>query len=165
MAGARLPALPRAVWFFFASPPSEMRLSVDLPGRGWKAMALDALRPAALPLALVALPAALLFQVRPLYRALWPPIGRALGIREALLPVEMTQWHTYRLEWGLRETRFWVDDEPVLAGGPSPRGPLTFVMWMDNQYLIATPQGRFGWGLLDVPEEQWMEVDGWEIVR
>ncbi|MCS7282416.1 MAG: hypothetical protein RMK65_09345 [Anaerolineae bacterium] len=165
MAGARVPTLPRAVWFFYASPPAEMRLSVDVPGWGWKAMVLDALRPVALPLALTAPVLVLLFQVRALYRALWPPIGRALGVREALLPVEMARWHTYRLEWGLRETRFWVDDEPVLTGALSPRGPLSFVMWMDNQYLIATPQGRFRWGLLDVPEEQWMEVEGWEIVQ
>lgn len=165
MAGAHVPTLPRAVWFFFASPPSDMRLSVDVPGWGWKAMALDALRPAALPLALVAPLGVLLFQFRPLYRALWPPVGRALGVREALLPVEMTEWHTYRLEWGVGEANFWVDDEPVLTGAPSPRGPLSFVMWMDNQYLVATPQGRFRWGLLDVPGQQWMEVEEWEIVR
>lgn len=164
MAGASVPTLPRAVWFFYASPPSDMRLSVKIPGWGWKAMMLDALRPTALPLALVAPLAVLLFQAQPLYRALWPPIGRALGVQETLLAVEMTEWHTYRLEWGPREVEFWVDREQVLTGAPSPRGPLSFVMWMDNQYLVATPQGRFRWGLLDVPQEQWMEVDGWEIV-
>ena len=33
-----------------------------------------------------------------------------------------------------------------------------FVMWIDNQYMVAKPWGRFGWGLLEVPGEQWMEV-------
>jgi hypothetical protein len=32
-------------------------------------------------------------------------------------------------------------------------------MWLDNQYLVATPQGRLRWGLLDVTCRQWMEVD------
>jgi hypothetical protein len=32
------------------------------------------------------------------------------------------------------------------------------VAWIDNQYLIVTPQGRLGWGLLDAPGEQWLEI-------
>jgi hypothetical protein len=34
MTGARLPALPRAVWFFYASPPSDMKLDLETPGWG-----------------------------------------------------------------------------------------------------------------------------------
>ena len=29
--------------------------------------------------------------------------------------------------------------------------------------MIATPQGRFGWGLVDTPGEQWMEVEHFSI--
>jgi hypothetical protein len=36
-------------------------------------------------------------------------------------------------------------------------------MWLDNQYMVVTPQGRLGWGLLDVPGSQWMAVDHLEI--
>ena len=43
--GARLPALPRAAWFFFASPPSDMSLAAGVPGHGWKAATMDAQRP------------------------------------------------------------------------------------------------------------------------
>jgi hypothetical protein len=32
-------------------------------------------------------------------------------------------------------------------------------MWLDNQYMIVKPWGRFGWGLLDTPGRQWLEVD------
>jgi hypothetical protein len=32
-------------------------------------------------------------------------------------------------------------------------------MWLDNQYLIVTPWGRLGYGLLDAAGRQWMEVD------
>jgi hypothetical protein len=159
MTGARLPALPRAVWFFYGSPPSNMKLDLDTPGCGWKVATIDALRPAALLLAPFALPAVLLMNVRPLYRRVWPAIQRALRIRETVVEADMTGWHTYTLEWGVERTRFSVDGEPVLEGVPSPRGPLGFVMWLDNQYLVATPQGRFRWGVLDVPGRQWMEVE------
>jgi hypothetical protein len=38
-------------------------------------------------------------------------------------------------------------------------------MWLDNQYLVATPWGRFRWGVLDAPDEQWMEVERLRIER
>jgi hypothetical protein len=159
MTGARMPALPRAVWFFYGSPPSNIKLDLQTPGHGWKAATIDALRPAAFLLAPLAPLAVLLMNVRPLYRALWPPIQRVLKVREAAIAVDMTGWHTFTLEWGVERTCFRVDGEPVLEDAPSPRGPLGFVMWLDNQYMVVTPQGRLGWGLLDVPGRQWMEID------
>jgi hypothetical protein len=159
MTGARLPALPRAVWFFYGSPPSDMKLDLETRGSGWKAATIDALRPAALLLAPLALPAVLLMNVPALYRCLWPPIQRAVNVREGLVEADMTAWHTYVVEWGEDGTSFGVDGEFVLEDAPSPKGPLGFVMWLDNQYMVATPQGRFSWGLLDVPSRQWMEVD------
>ncbi|RPI49883.1 MAG: hypothetical protein EHM56_11700 [Chloroflexi bacterium] len=158
MTNIRLPALPRAAWFFFASPPSDMKLAMQVPGHGWKAAVIDALRPASLLLAPAALPAALLMNVRPLYRRLWPPIQRALNVAEALLDVEMRDWQTYLLEWGPQHARFTVSGERVLEA-PAPRGPLGFVLWMDNQYLVATPWGRLRYGRLNVPGEQWMDVE------
>jgi hypothetical protein len=160
MTRARLPTLPRAVWFFYSSPPSDIKLDPSTPGCGWKAATLDALRPIALPLALTALPAIALMNVPSVYRQLWPPIQRALQIREARLEVDMTTWHTYYLDWTAEGARFAVDDpsRPLLQA-PSPRGPLGFVLWLDNQYLVATPWGRFRWGLLDMDAEQWLEVD------
>jgi len=181
--GARVPTLPRAVWFFYGSPPSNMKLDLQTPGCGWKAATVDALRPAALLLAPSAPLAVLLMNVPLLYRALWPPIQRALKVREAMVngpdartgvadfdrasgsmsavsaPFAMTEWHTYVVDWGVDRACFTVDGTPVLTGAPSPRGPLGFVMWLDNQYMVAKPWGRLGWGLLDVPDRQWMEVD------
>ena len=168
MTGARLPALPRAAWFFYGSPPSNMKLDLETPGFGWKAATIDALRPAVLLLAPLALPAVLLINVPALYLRLWPPIQRAINVSEAAVEVDMTTWHTYVLEWEVERTRFYVDamgwdDSEPLLDAPSPRGPLGFVMWLDNQYMVATPQGRFSWGLLDVPGRQWMEVDALTI--
>ncbi|TMF44913.1 MAG: hypothetical protein E6I32_14300, partial [Chloroflexi bacterium] len=50
--------LPEAIWFFYASPPSNMALVPGVPGWGWKAQVVHSMRPAALastlPLALTA---------------------------------------------------------------------------------------------------------------
>jgi len=151
MTGARMPALPRAIWFFYGSPPSNMKLDLQTPGHGWKAATIDALRPVALLLAPLAPLAVLLMNIRPLYRALWPPIQQALNVREAIVEAEMAEWHTYVLEWSREQACFSVDEKPVLEEAPSPRGPLGFVMWLDNQYMVMTPWGRLGWGLLDIP--------------
>jgi hypothetical protein len=163
MTSVRVPTLPRAAWFFFASPPSDMKLDRHVPGHGWKAATIDALHPMAFVLAPLALPAVLLMNIRALYGWIWPPLQRRLRIKEALLHVDMTCWHTYSLDWGPQRTRFWatpdgVDDPVLVLEAPSPQGPLGFVMWMDNQYLVATPWGSLGWGVLDVPGCQWLEV-------
>ena len=159
MTGTRFPTLPRAVWFFYGSPPSNMKLDLRTPGHGWKAATIDTLRPAALLLAPLAPLAVLLMNIRPLYRALWPPIQRALNVREATVEAEVTEWHTYIIEWGTERTHFSVDGGRVLEDAPSPQGALGFVMWLDNQYMVVTPWGRLRWGMLEIPGRQWMEVD------
>ncbi len=155
---SRIPALPRALWFFFGSPPHSVPLAAGVPGHGWKAASLDAGRPAALCWAPLSPLATLAMRAEGIYQWLWPHIQRALAVREALVPAEMTGWHAYLLEWRPDEARCWVDDELLLSVPVPPRGPLGFVAWMDNQYAIASPRGRFGWGLLDVPQPQWLEI-------
>jgi hypothetical protein len=29
-----------------------------------------------------------------------------------------------------------------------------FIAWIDNQYAVVTPQGKFGWGVVPLPEAQ-----------
>ena len=159
MTGRRRPALPRVAWFFYASPPSNMKLDLRTPGHGWKAATLDARWMPSLLLAPTAPVAVPLMNFRPLYRRLWPVAQRALGVSEAALEVSMTEWHTYVIEWGVERASFGVDGQPVLESKSSPRGPLGLVMWLDNQYAVVTPWGRFGYGLLDSAERQWMELD------
>jgi len=159
MTGPRVPTLPRTIWFFYASPPSDMKLALDTPGCGWKAATIDALRPVSLLLAPIAFPAVLAMNLHPLYRLLWPAIQDALSITETALNVTMTEWHTYGIEWRVEGSRFRVDGQPVAEDAPSPRGPLGFVMWFDNQYMVVKPWGRFGWGLLEAAGRQWLEVD------
>jgi hypothetical protein len=158
MTGRRVPALPRAIWFIFASLPSDMRLDLNTPGQGWKAATIDASRPITGLLAPAAPLAIALMNLRPVHRAMWPTIQRAIKVQESAIDLDMRDWHTYSLDWGREASVFYVDGEIVLAGAPSPRGPLGFVMWLDNQFMVATPWGRFRWGMLDVPDRQAMEV-------
>src|SRR3989440_11601019 len=102
--------LPEAIWFFYASPPSNMALVPGVPGCGWKAQVIHSMRPGALaatvPLAVTVGLGRLSGATRPAAR--W--MQRLTGAHEALLPVEMDSWHTYSLEWHYTRACFWVDD-------------------------------------------------------
>jgi hypothetical protein len=151
------PALPAAIWFFYASPPSDMPLAQGVAGYGWKAACLDATQPAALAWAPLAPAVLLLDRVPWFYRRAWPRVQRSLRVAEAPIAPLDQSWRTYALEWRERRARFFVDDQIVLETDRPPRGPLGFVAWVDNQWAVATPRGRFGWGLLDAPA-QWMDM-------
>jgi hypothetical protein len=153
------PVLPRALWFFYSSPPSDMALATDIPGHGWKAACIDALHwrgVAALPLLGLALPA---LWSRRGQRALWPFFQHQFRIAEAELPVEMTEWRTYTLDWQPRWASFAVDKETVLQTDAPPAGPLGLVVWLDNQYLVARPTGELRSGVLARAGVQWMEIN------
>jgi len=165
MTGWRWPALPRVIWFFYSSPPSNMKLDLHTPGHGWKAATLDAIRwPffALLPTAPLAVP---LMNVNLLYRTFWPIGQKAIHVSEAIVPVEMTEWHTYIIDWQQKTAHFTVDGETILECQTPPRGPLGFVLWLDNQYMVATPWGSFKYGLLDTPGRQWLEVNQLTIIN
>ena len=149
--------LPEAVWFFYASPPSNMALVPGVPGYGWKAQVIHAMRPGALlstlPMALSASLALLTNDTRPAAR--W--MQRLSGARETLLDVDMTTWHSYTLEWHAREALFSVDGELVLRAPDPPARPLGFVAWLDNQFAVATPRGVLRFGSVST-EAQWFET-------
>jgi hypothetical protein len=161
--GLQIPRLPRAAWFFFGSPPNNMALAKGVPGYGWKAATLDTSR----WLGLVMMPLApvgfLLMRLHPLYRTLWPIAQRAIGVSERVLPVDLVEPHTYELEWRAQSVTFRVDGEQILVTPSAPRGPLGFIAWIDNQYAVVTPQGRFKWGLLATTDQQWLALDHIEI--
>lgn len=147
--------LPRAVWFFFSSPPSAMELAQGVPGHGWKAATFDATRWPFLAL----LPAAplgfLLMRIPALYKRLWPLGQRAVGVSEYLLDSSLlAEMHTYTLDWQHEYVDFSVDGCLIHRAGVRISGPLGFIAWIDNQYAVVTPQGRFGFGLLPVAQPQ-----------
>lgn len=143
--------LPRAAWFFFGAPPNDMPLALDVPGHGWKAATFDAANWRFLSLLPLAPFGFALMRVPALYRRLWPLGQAAIGVSErALDPALLASSHTYTLDWLPDRVTFAVDGETVHSTGRVPRGPLGFVAWVDNQYAVVTPQGRFGFGMVDV---------------
>lgn len=164
MTGLRMPALPRALWFFSASPHSNMKLDLDTPGHGWKAATIDAIRLPFFLLAPTAPVAVPLMNIKSLYRALWPIGQRAIGVNEVLIDAPMTDWHTYQIDWGKHQAHFMIDGETILDCDTPPCGPLGFVMWIDNQAMVITPWGKIGHKSMPLPRQQWMEVDRLEII-
>jgi hypothetical protein len=150
--------LPDAVWFFYASPPSNMALVPGTPGWGWKAQVVHSMRPgalvAALPTALSTGWGRLTGETRPAAR--W--LQRLSGAHEAMLNVELTQWRTYVIEWHAATVTFRVDNELVLRVPNPPTRPLGFVAWLDNQYAIVTPRGVFRMGTV-ASGPQWFELE------
>lgn len=153
------PRLPQAAWFFYAAEPGDLPLApVDRPGRGWFAATIDAGSPRALAWAPLAPPVLLLNQFSALRRRLWPLVRRSLGISFAPVNADMTAWQQYELVWRKEACFFRVGGRPVLQIPFAPRGPLGFVCWIDNQYLVATIRGRLGWGTVHYDEEQWLRI-------
>jgi hypothetical protein len=162
----RLPRLPQAIWFFFASPPSNMALAYSVPGFGWKAATIDSTRPGAIAMTPLALPAALLMRAPSLYARLYPYIQRRLNIAERLLDGGLlAERHRYTIEWRSEGALFAVDGEPVLETPYAPRGAAGFVAWMDNRYAVVTPQGSFGFGIVSAEREQSIMLEQVTIER
>ena len=165
MTGGRLPTLPAAIWFFYASPQSNMKLGMDTPGAGWKAATLETRTLSALALAPFAPLAVPLMNIRPIYHTIWPLAQRWLRISESLISPDMTQWHLYELDWREDSAEFRIDGEPTLRTNRPPHGPLGFVMWKDNQAMVATPWGKLGWKTLPIARDEWLEVSMLRIDR
>lgn len=153
-----IPALPAAIWFFYASPPSNMPLALNEPGYGWKVACIDLTQPAALAWVPFAPPVVLLNQVPALYRRIWPRVQHSLRISEKAFAGVGETWGNYTLVWHPNYASFAVDGVTILETDRVPRGPLGFVAWVDSQWAIVTPQGRLGWGLLDISAPQWMDL-------
>lgn len=153
--------VPQALWFFFASADSNMALAHGVAGNGWKAATFNAQRAAFYALLPAALPGFALMRVQALYDRLWSIGQDALGIREAALPVGMlADWHEYSLTWEAQRVTFRVDGATVLESTHAiPRGKLGFIAWIDNQYAIVTPQGQFGWGVVNPCPQQTLLLD------
>ena len=157
--GLRAPALPQAVWFFYAGPDSDMRLAVDRPGWGWKAAVVDARTRRFLTAAPSLALSAPMMRLPRLRRRLWSSFQRAAGIAETVLPAAMHEWHIYTIDWLHERVRFFVDGCRHFQTAQAPAGPLGLVLWLDNQYLQVAPWGLFRWGLVAKAEPQWLQID------
>lgn len=147
----RLPALPNAAWFFYASPPNHLTLRDDQAAHGLLAATFASPR-LPWPLLLLGLPAIPLLA--------WSPTARLLRraarslVRESAVRLDLdpTVWHTYALAIEPGEVRFAVDGADRFSTPVTPRGPLGLVLWIDNQYMAFPPDGRLRFGTLANPE-------------
>jgi hypothetical protein len=155
---ARLPALPNAAWFFYASQPNHLALSDQHPADGFLAGVFRSpLIPT--PLLLLAAPAAILLAWPAAARLLRRLAARVVRTDATRLPLDVTQWHDYRLEWQPEGVTFYVEEREVFQTALSPRGRLGLVIWIDNQYAAFGPDGRLRAGMLAQPEPAWLEVE------
>lgn len=156
---------PQAIWYFFGAPPYNVPLCPGIPGHGFKAMVIDACR---LPfyLLLPFLPIGmLLMRVPSLYHLLWPIAQRAMAESEASLDdLDLAEWHEYEFDWSRDGVTFTIDQKVVSVARDPPKGPLSFVAWIDNAYAIATPQGQFAMGKVETATTEWLELELLRII-
>ena len=166
MPGERGFRLPQALWFFFGGSANDISLAKGLAGNGWKAATFDAKNWRFCALLPVAPLGFLLMRSRALNDALWPIGQAAIGVSEAALDSALLHdFHCYSIEWRAGSVTFAVDGEVVLRARRVPRGRLGFIAWIDNQYAIVTPKGRFGRGLLAVARPQSLQLRELSITR
>ena len=156
-AAQRFPALPEAAWFFFASPPNYLSFRDDLPAQGFLAATFQA---PAIPAPILALAApALALAALPVgARLVRRTLRRLVRQSAALVPGDVTAWHTYTLDWQPDVVTFMVDGDTIAAAPVAPHGPLALVIWIDNQYAALPPAGRLRYGTLANPGPAWLEV-------
>ena len=97
--GLRLPALPDAGWFFYASPESFLTFRDDLPGNGLTAGTFQSPGRPGLKLGLGMLFLPLLIS-RTLSRRLRKKAAEILIQDSQSIATDPTRWHTYELFWG-----------------------------------------------------------------
>lgn len=152
----RLPVLPNAAWFFYASPPSWLSLHDSIPGQGFFTGTVRSphtpsifLAPAILGLAMTG--------IKPVSRLLRQMVGGIIQQDACLVSSPVTEWHCYSINWLYEICQYSVDGRPLFSTRLSPSSPLGLVIWIDNQYAVWDARGRFGYGTLENPPA-WLEI-------
>lgn len=146
----QLPALPNAAWFFGASQENHLSFS-DKPANGF--LAQNFRSPKFHPRLILT---GLVFPFS--RKATRKLLGRIIDEDSSTLSVDVTQWHSYRLEWSQRGVAWYVDEVLAFESSASPNPPLGLVIWIDNQFASFTPDGKIGFGVLENPEPAWLEI-------
>ncbi len=149
---------PEALWFFYSAPPSNMALVPGIAGWGWKAQVIHTTAGSAAANAVPALASAVYGRVQSKSQPAGHAMQRFTGAHEAVVTEDMTEWHTYTLEWREHSSLFWVAGELLLEAPKAPTKPLGFVAWLDNEYAVVTPRGELRFGKTTAGK-QWLDVD------
>ncbi len=153
----RFPALPDAIWFFHASPQNYLSFRDDLPANGFLAATFSSNK---VPAALLALasPILALTLIPGAAQVVRRLLQRVIHQDAVLIHTNVTDWHEYMLEWDAGRVRISLDGAGLLQTNTVPHGPLSLVIWVDNQYAALPPVGRLKYGTLPNPEPAWMEL-------
>jgi hypothetical protein len=109
-------------------------------------------------LAPLAAAAAMAGRVAPLRRIVFSLAEHFYRAAETLIPADPRMWHRYEIDWRLDSAQFRVDDSLVLSTPATPLPPLGLILWIDNQYALASPSKAFGFGVQGVGTDQWLEI-------
>lgn len=146
----RLPTLPNAAWFFGASSENHLSFS-DKPAQGFLAQSFCSPKFHA---SLISAGMLLPFAPKMTRRM----VSKVIAEDSSALGVDVTQWHSYKLEWSLNRVVWYVDEAQVFASPVSPHPPLGLVIWIDNQYAAFKPEGKISFGVLE-GDEEWLEIE------
>lgn len=152
---------PNAIWFFYASPHSDMAFVRGVGGSGWKAAHLNGGRASRATMAI----GNFLFRVPGMSKMVFAAAEKRLGAAEQIIKVDMTEWHEYRLDWKRTESFFSVDGLQILRASNPPVVRLGFVAWIDNNATTMGPGKDFEFKRIAVPQRQWMELGHVKIER
>jgi len=153
---------PNALWFFYASPQSDMAFVPDVRGNGWKAATLNGGRADGLTMAL----GNFIFGLPGMSKLVFRLAQTRIAAHEKVLDdVVLTDWHTYRIDWLSHEAIFFVDEVQVFRAPNPPKGPLGFVAWADNNCTTMGPGRDFSFTRMQIEQRQWMELSRVEIER
>ncbi len=146
----RLPTLPNAAWFFGASAENHLSFS-DKPAQGFLA---QSFRSPKFHASLIPAGMLLPFSAKTTRRML----SKVIAEDSSALGVDVTQWHSYKLEWSESRVAWYLDEVQVSESPVSPNPPLGLVIWIDNQFAAFKPDGKIGFGVLEGGEE-WLEIE------
>jgi hypothetical protein len=146
----RLPTLPNAAWFFGASQENHLSFS-DKPAQGFLA---QSFRSPKFHASLI--PAGLVLPFSP--KTTRRMLSKVIAEESSALGVDVTQWHSYKLEWSEKRVVWYVDEAEVFESPLGPNPPLGLVIWIDNQFAAFTPAGKISFGVLD-GDEEWLEIE------
>lgn len=155
-------APPNAIWFFYASPESDMAFVRDMRGHGWRAAFLNGGKADRVTMAV----GNVLFKIPAMSKLIFSAAEKRMDAAELLLDdVKMTDWHEYKIDWREEEAIFTVDAVEVFRAKNPPNVPLGFVAWVDNNATTMGPGKDFAFNRIAVPEREWMELAYLKIER
>jgi hypothetical protein len=153
----RFPTLPEAAWFFHASANNYLSFRDDIPANGFMAATFSSKRVPTIGLGLAS--PILVLTLIPGTAQLVRNLLRHPVRQDAFqIHTSVAEWHAYGMEWLDGQVSFTLDGVNIMRTNIAPNGPLSLVIWVDNQYASLPPRGRLRYGTLPNPEPAWLEI-------